>query len=90
MTEEYLLEENIHSRVGALIREFISFRNKLHLGKIHDKLDARKNDRSCLKLMFHNKGIEMIEPPYSSKFSWHNIFVIFVINPLSRNFFHEN
>ena len=29
--------------------------------------------------------------PYSSKFSWHNIFVIFVINPLFTNFFvHEH
>ena len=29
--------------------------------------------------------------PYSSKFSWHNIFVIFVINPSFTNFFvHEH
>ena len=27
------------------------------------------------------------EVPYSSKFSWHNIFVIFVINPSFTKFF---
>ena len=61
VTEEYLLEEKIPSRVGALIKDFISFRNKLHLGNVEDKLEDARKDRWFLKLMFHNKGIEMID-----------------------------
>ena len=50
--------------MGTLIRDFIRFRNKLHLGNIEDKLeDVRNNDSWFLKLMFHNKGIEMIDLP---------------------------
>ena len=45
ITEGYLLEDKIPSRVGTLIRDFISFRNKLHLDNIEDKLeDVRNND----------------------------------------------
>ena len=64
VTEGYLLEDKIPSSVGTLIRDFISFRNKLHLDNIEFKLeDVRNNDSCFFKLIFHNKGIEMIDLP---------------------------
>ena len=64
VTEEYLLEDKIPSRVGILIRDFISFKNKLHLDNIEDKLEEVRNKGGWfLKLMFHNKGIDMIDLP---------------------------
>ena len=64
VTEEYLLEDKIPSRVGILIRDFISFKNKLHLDNIEDKLkEVRNKGGWFLKLMFHNKGIDMIYLP---------------------------
>ena len=48
--------------MGILIRDFISFKNKLHLDNIEGKLeDVRNNGGWFLKLMFHNKGIDMID-----------------------------
>ena len=64
VTEEYLLEDKIPSRVGILIRDFISFKNKLHLDNIEDKLkEVRNKSGWFLKLMFHNRGIDMIDLP---------------------------
>ena len=64
VSEGYLLEDKIPSSVGTLIRDFTSFRNKLHLDNIEDKLEEVRNNDSCfLKLIFHNKGIEMIDLP---------------------------
>ena len=64
VTKEYLLEDKIPSRVGILIRDFISFKNKLHLDNIEDKLEEVRNKGGWfLMLMFHNKGIDMIDLP---------------------------
>ena len=41
VTEGYLLEDKIPSRVGILIRDLISFKNKLHHDNIEDKLEVR-------------------------------------------------
>ena len=43
VTEGYLLEDKIPSRVGILIRDFISL-NKLHLDNIEDKLEEVRNN----------------------------------------------
>ena len=34
-----MLEDKIPSRLGILIRDFISFKNKLHLDNIENKLE---------------------------------------------------
>ena len=64
VTEGYLLEDKISSSVGTLNRDFTSFSNKLHLDNIEDELEEVRNNDSCFfKLIFHNKGIEMIDLP---------------------------
>ena len=50
VTEGLVLEDKIPSRVGLLIRDFISFKNKLHLENIEHKLEeVKSNDGWFLK-----------------------------------------
>ena len=50
----------IPSLVVLLVRDFVSFRNRVHVKDISNNL---VNKRNYLKIFYHNKGIDTINLP---------------------------
>ena len=63
ITEGLLLNSIIPSRVALLVRDFVSYRNRVQV-KLNDTINKDcMNKRNYLKIFFHNKGIDMINLP---------------------------
>ena len=60
ITEGLLLNSIIPSRVALLVRDFVSYRNRVQVKLINKDY---MNKRNYLKIFFHNKGIDMINLP---------------------------
>ena len=59
--EELLLEDKMTSRVAMLLRDFIAYRNGFRGD--HLNVQGNKSDRMFMNVLFHNKGIEMVDLP---------------------------
>ena len=62
VTEEFQLDDKIPSRIAMLVRDIVASRNKVHMGNKEVSSDNKMN-RMYLNVLFHNKGIEMINIP---------------------------
>ena len=57
-----MLNSIIPSRVALLVRDFVSYRNRVQV-KLNDINKDYMNKRNYLTIFFHNKGIDMINLP---------------------------
>ena len=61
VTEELLLNDRIPSCVAMLIRDLVSYRNRVSFDSQDSSLN--NNNRGFMNIYFHNKGIDMVNLP---------------------------
>ena len=64
LVENITLQQNLPSRVLVLAKDLAAYRNRVHCLKLQD--DSAKKDklkRDFMNVLFHNKGLDMINLP---------------------------
>ena len=62
ITEECQLNDVIPSRVAVLVRDILAYRKRVHL-EAKEVITNNRKKRMYLNVLFHNKGIEMLNIP---------------------------
>ena len=65
LTESWAASHDILSRISLLVKDIIVFKMKSAGRDIDNACGGKKENRGHMTLLFHNKGIEMIDLPTS-------------------------